>query len=206
MPQRLQLHPTFLLHDVDTCYGSPDATEFPCPKSKCRHVKTAFMQLFHDLFLLCSSAQHGWLLTCANLGDSRAIVDTGREVTVLTDDHRVASHKLERRRLEKKGAVIAPVDIGGAANVYSSPAISGMQPRDSAAGAGRVLLGTTRCTDEGMINCRHWSRWQAGGRRRARAQWAWDRCGCGPVACACRARLVTLTWATPCFRCPTSAR
>lgn len=60
------------------------------------------------------AAQHDWLLTCANLGDSRAIVDTGREVTVLTDDHRVATHKLERRRLEKKGAIIAPVDISGA--------------------------------------------------------------------------------------------
>lgn len=61
-----------------------------------------------------SGLQHDWLLTCANLGDSRAIVDTGREVTVLTDDHRVATHKLERRRLEKRGAVIAPVDISGA--------------------------------------------------------------------------------------------
>jgi serine/threonine protein phosphatase PrpC len=58
-------------------------------------------------------SQHGWLLTCANLGDSRAIVDTGREVTVLTDDHRVATHRLERRRLERKGATIAPVDING---------------------------------------------------------------------------------------------
>lgn len=57
--------------------------------------------------------QHGWLLTCANLGDSRAIVDTGREVTVLTDDHRVATHKLERRRLEQKGSTIAPVDLNG---------------------------------------------------------------------------------------------
>lgn len=64
-----------------------------------------------SMFLAC--AQHGWLLTCANLGDSRAIVDTGREVTVLTDDHRVATHRTERRRLEKKGATIAPVDIGG---------------------------------------------------------------------------------------------
>jgi serine/threonine protein phosphatase PrpC len=62
---------------------------------------------------MCCCSQHGWLLTCANLGDSRAIVDTGREVTVLTDDHRVATHRLERRRLERKGATIAPVDING---------------------------------------------------------------------------------------------
>lgn len=42
-------------------------------------------------------------------------MDTGRSVTVLTDDHRVATHKQERCRLEKKGSIIAPVDIDGAA-------------------------------------------------------------------------------------------
>lgn len=33
---------------------------------------------------------------------------------MLTDDHRVATHKLERRRLEQKGSTIAPVDLNGA--------------------------------------------------------------------------------------------
>lgn len=57
--------------------------------------------------------QHDWLLTTACLGDSRAILDTGRQVTVLTEDHRVATHQQERKRLEKKGSVIAPVNING---------------------------------------------------------------------------------------------
>lgn len=59
--------------------------------------------------------QAGWLLTVANLGDSRAVVDTGAEVTLLTEDHCVASHREERRRLEAAGSIIAPLDISGAA-------------------------------------------------------------------------------------------
>lgn len=57
--------------------------------------------------------QIGWLLTCANLGDSRAVLDTGSESMMLTVDHRVASHKGERRRVEAMGATIAPVDFTG---------------------------------------------------------------------------------------------
>lgn len=57
--------------------------------------------------------QVGWLLTCANLGDSRAILDTGLETLQLTVDHRVATHKGERRRVEAMGNTIAPIDFTG---------------------------------------------------------------------------------------------
>jgi hypothetical protein len=57
--------------------------------------------------------QHDWLLTTACLGDSRAVLDTGTTVVILTEDHRVATHKPERRRLEKKGSIVAPVDMNG---------------------------------------------------------------------------------------------
>jgi hypothetical protein len=59
-------------------------------------------------------AQSGWYLTVANVGDSRAVVDTGAETVLLTEDHRVATHQGERRRLDAMGAVIAPIDISGA--------------------------------------------------------------------------------------------
>ena len=36
----------------------------------------------------------GWLVTVANLGDSRAYLDTGCENIMLTVDHRVATHKV----------------------------------------------------------------------------------------------------------------
>lgn len=66
--------------------------------------------------------QHDWLLTTACLGDSRAVLDTGTTVVILTEDHRVATHKPERRRLEKKGSIVAPVDMngGGPANKKNS--------------------------------------------------------------------------------------
>ncbi|KAL4855356.1 putative protein phosphatase 2C 15 [Chlorella vulgaris] len=57
--------------------------------------------------------QYGWLLTCVNLGDSRAILDTGLESVQLTVDHRVATHKGERRRVEAMGNNIAPIDFTG---------------------------------------------------------------------------------------------
>ncbi len=38
--------------------------------------------------------QVGWLLTSANLGDSRAVVDTGYDPMTLTVDHRIADHKV----------------------------------------------------------------------------------------------------------------
>ncbi|KAK9804224.1 hypothetical protein WJX72_002010 [[Myrmecia] bisecta] len=57
--------------------------------------------------------QCGWLVTVANLGDSRAVLDTGFETRQLTVDHRVATHQGERKRLESSGALIAPVDLSG---------------------------------------------------------------------------------------------
>lgn len=57
--------------------------------------------------------QVGWLLTVANVGDSRALLDWGADVLLLTEDHRVASHKGERRRLEAVNARIAPIHVSG---------------------------------------------------------------------------------------------
>ncbi|KAL6776912.1 hypothetical protein ACKKBF_B03980 [Auxenochlorella protothecoides x Auxenochlorella symbiontica] len=57
--------------------------------------------------------QVGWLLTAAGVGDSRALLDLGSEVVHLTEDHRVASHKGERRRLEGAGARVAPIHVSG---------------------------------------------------------------------------------------------
>lgn len=58
-------------------------------------------------------AQCGWLLTIANLGDSRAVMDTGAQILQLSVDHRVATHRAERHRLESTGALIAPIDVSG---------------------------------------------------------------------------------------------
>ncbi len=58
-------------------------------------------------------------MTVANVGDSRAVVDTGAETVLLTEDHRVATHQGERRRLDAMGATIAPIDISGAAREAS---------------------------------------------------------------------------------------
>lgn len=57
--------------------------------------------------------QVGLLVTAVNLGDSRAVVDTGSEVFVLTADHRVASNKAERHRVQAMGALVAPLAIWG---------------------------------------------------------------------------------------------
>ena len=57
--------------------------------------------------------QCGWLLTIANLGDSRAVLDTGAQILQLSVDHRVATHRAERHRLERTGALIAPIDVSG---------------------------------------------------------------------------------------------
>ena len=40
--------------------------------------------------------QCGWLLTIANLGDSRAVLDTAAQILQLSVDHRVATHRGER--------------------------------------------------------------------------------------------------------------
>ena len=57
--------------------------------------------------------QCGWLLTIANLGDSRAVLDTGAQILQLSVDHRVATDRAERHRLERTGALIAPIDVSG---------------------------------------------------------------------------------------------
>ncbi len=57
--------------------------------------------------------QAGWLVTVASLGDSRAALDTGAAVQPLSVDHRVATHKGERRRLDALGVQIAPIDTSG---------------------------------------------------------------------------------------------
>lgn len=69
----------------------------------------------HPNILPCPShhTQTGWLVTCANLGDSRCVIDNGLEVMCLTDDHRVATNQQERRRVEHTGALIAPVCVSG---------------------------------------------------------------------------------------------
>ena len=59
--------------------------------------------------------QCGWLLTTASLGDSRAVLDTGAQILQLSVDHRVATHRGERHRLERTGALIAPIDVSGEA-------------------------------------------------------------------------------------------
>ena len=61
------------------------------------------------------AVQCGWLLTIANLGDSRAVLDTGAQILQLSVDHRVATHRGERHRLERTGALIAPIDVSGEA-------------------------------------------------------------------------------------------
>ncbi|KAK9840789.1 hypothetical protein WJX81_004819 [Elliptochloris bilobata] len=57
--------------------------------------------------------QAGWLVTVASIGDSRAALDTGAGVVQLSVDHRVATHKAERRRLDALGIQIAPIDTSG---------------------------------------------------------------------------------------------
>ena len=57
--------------------------------------------------------QTGSLLTVAGLGDSRACLDTGKAVAQLTVDHRVATHKGERRRLQASHVHIAPIGLSG---------------------------------------------------------------------------------------------
>ena len=62
-----------------------------------------------------------WLVTCINLGDSHAYMDTGSQLVQLTRDHRVASNKEDRRRVELTGAIVAPVSMSGSgpADAYS---------------------------------------------------------------------------------------
>lgn len=62
-----------------------------------------------------------WLVTCINLGDSHAFLDTGSQLIRLTSDHRVAANKSDRKRVELTGAIVAPVSMSGVgpADAYS---------------------------------------------------------------------------------------
>ena len=62
-----------------------------------------------------------WLVTCINLGDSHAYLDTGSQLIRLTSDHRVAMNKSDRKRVELTGAIVAPVSMSGVgpADAYS---------------------------------------------------------------------------------------
>lgn len=62
-----------------------------------------------------------WLVTCINLGDSHAYLDTGSQLIRLTSDHRVAMNKTDRKRVELTGAIVAPVSMSGVgpADAYS---------------------------------------------------------------------------------------
>jgi hypothetical protein len=53
--------------------------------------------------------QTGWLVTCANVGDSRAYVDAGGTPVQITADHRLVFNQAERHRLESMGRVVAPL-------------------------------------------------------------------------------------------------
>lgn len=41
------------------------------------------------------------------------MLDTGAQILQLSVDHRVATHRAERHRLERTGALIAPIDVSG---------------------------------------------------------------------------------------------
>lgn len=49
----------------------------------------------------------GDVLTVANVGDSRALLDTGAEVVELTTDHRIGDSPAEFARLEAAGGRLA---------------------------------------------------------------------------------------------------
>lgn len=49
---------------------------------------------------------HG-LLTVANVGDSRAVLDTGCSILGLTSDHRINNSPVELKRLKNAGCVLA---------------------------------------------------------------------------------------------------
>ncbi len=87
--------------------------------------------------------QCGWLLTIAGLGDSRAVLDTGANIVQLSVDHRVATHRQERHRLEGTGALVAPIDVSGA-----NPHLQSIRDTDPPTGLFRFQLG---CSSFGRI-------------------------------------------------------
>ncbi|KAK9806461.1 hypothetical protein WJX73_009939 [Symbiochloris irregularis] len=91
-------------------------------RERLQHTLVGALAYLHESFACdgepagCTATivlQCGWYLTIANLGDSRAIVDTGKAVTQLTVDHRLATHMGERRRLEDSKILVAPIDLSG---------------------------------------------------------------------------------------------
>lgn len=158
--------------------------------------------------------QCGWLLTIANLGDSRAVLDTGAQILQLSVDHRVATHRAERHRLERTGALIAPIDVSGeppsrpiawpssAHQAWITHMISPcllLQP-------GRALEGPTstydRCqgctgVEVAPSSAALLSRtlcMQARDRQPGPMRRGGGRLGSGRAACACPGHSATLTW------------
>ena len=70
-------------------------------------------------------------------------MDTGADTVLLTEDHRVATHQGERRRLDAMGAVIAPIDISGALRWGSSCVVALLLRL--------VRISRTNCCCEGLV-------------------------------------------------------
>eukprot|EP00884_Botryococcus_braunii_P001961 jgi/Botrbrau1/11766/Bobra.0195s0091.1 len=74
----------------------------------------------------------GWLVTCANVGDSRAYVDAGGTPVQITADHRLVFNQAERHRLESMGRVVAPLSesslIPGSKGGPAKPGEKGLGP------------------------------------------------------------------------------
>lgn len=68
------------------------------------------------------------------------MLDTGADIVQLSVDHRVATHRQERRRLEGTGALVAPIDVSGGAPVLCNKH------------TGRRLLSS--CTPDGYVHPR----------------------------------------------------
>ena len=78
-----------------------------------RVAPTLAQRLHSQQLRVWPGVQCGWYLTVANLGDSRALLDTGAAVTQVTVDHRVATQKGERARLEMNNVLVAPIASSG---------------------------------------------------------------------------------------------
>lgn len=113
------------------CPPSPDNPSFGSFRSKIQFslvdsiVELNYLFAKRGILAGCTATivlQVGWLVTSVNLGDSRAVLDTGTESIKLTVDHRVATHKGERARCEAMGAIVAPAAMWGSgpADDYSS--------------------------------------------------------------------------------------
>eukprot|EP00798_Chlamydomonas_sp_ICE-L_P008245 gene8245-1514_t len=59
----------------------------------------------------------GWELLVANVGDSDAYLDTGKEIILVSGNHR-AENKEEAERVEAAGGEIAPSELGGSLRVW----------------------------------------------------------------------------------------